>query len=405
MRGHEFLLNINSTKIKFGLKRTKLLLKACGSPQKKILSIQIAGTNGKGSTASLISNVLIENGYKVGLFTSPHLVVMNERIRINHQLISDYFINQFVLKHKKNIEKIGASYFEILSVMAMDYFFQNNIDIAILETGLGGKLDSITSMENSGLIFTTISYDHMQILGETIEEIAYEKSGAIKASNQFVISTQQVLKIRKILNKKAKQQKKAIHYVGLIKDNELKYLKGQYQDENATLASLALLQMEIFFQFKLNNMSQHIRNTFWPGRLQTIQKSPLIIFDVGHNAQGILANYDYFKYFIQKYNQKFLIIGFESTKKIIIELQKLVSLFDNIFITETGIKKSMDSNKLYKEINHPKMTVNLNLNQLLLQTVNQIERNDILLILGSHYFGGAINKIFKNCFDNDSNMY
>ena len=404
MNGLDFLLNINSTKIKFGLERTNFLLQSCKNPHKKIFSIQIAGTNGKGSTAAMVSNVLIQNGYRVGVFTSPHLVTMNERIQINNQLISNSFINQFINRHHSDIIKIGASYFEIFSVMAMEYFLQNNVDIAILETGLGGKLDSISAMENSGLIFSSISYDHMQILGNTIEKIALEKAGAIKKSNNFIISTKQELKVVNILNSEAAKEQKKIEYVQQTKDNKLKHLKGAHQNQNAALAKLALSKISRLFKFKTDKASLYISNTFWPGRLQTIQTKPFVVFDVGHNAQGIMATYNYLKCFIQRYNKKILIIGFESTKEIIQETSKLSTLFDEVVFTETGIKNSMSAKQLSRQITHPNIFVNLKLNQLLLQVHGQMEKNDMLLILGSHYFGGAINKLFKNCFDNRSNM-
>ena len=158
------------------------------------------------------------------------------------------------------------------------------------------------------------------------------------------------------------------------------------------------------FKFKIDNASLHISNTFWPGRLQTIQTKPFVVFDVGHNAQGIMATYNYLKCFIQRYNKKTLIIGFESTKEIIQETSKLSTLFDEVVFTETGIKNSMSAKQLSQQITHPNIFVNLKLNQLLLQVHGQMEKNDMLLILGSHYFGGAINKLFKNCFDNRSNM-
>lgn len=404
MNGLDFLLNINSAKIKFGLERTSFLLESCNNPHKKIFSIQIAGTNGKGSTAAIISNVLIKNGYRVGLFTSPHLVAMNERIQINNQLISNSFINQFINQYHSDIVKIGASYFEIFSVMAMEYFLQNNVDIAILETGLGGKLDSVSAMENSGLIFTTISYDHMHILGNTIEKITLEKAGAIKKSNNFIISTKQELKVVDILNLEADKKQKNIEYVQQIKDNKLKHLKGAHQNQNATLAKFALSKISTLFKFKIDKASLHISNTFWPGRLQTIQTKPFVVFDVGHNAQGIVAIYDYFKCLIQRYNKKTLIVGFESTKEIIKEVSRLSALFDEVIFTETGIKNSMSAKQMSQQIKHPNIFVNLKLNQLLLQVHGQMGKNDMLLILGSHYFGESIDKLFKNCFDNHSNM-
>ena len=216
--------------------------------------------------------------------------------------------------------------------------------------------------------------------------------------------SKQELKVVNVLNSKAEKEQKKIEYVQQIKDNKLKYLKGAHQNQNATLAKLALFKISRLFKLKIDEASLHISNTFWPGRLQTIQTKPFVVFDVGHNAQGIMAAYNYLKCFIRRYNKKTLIIGFESTKEIIQETSKLATLFDEVIFTETGIKNSMSAKQLSQQITHPNIFVNLKLNQLLLQVRGQMEKNDMLLILGSHYFGGAINKLFKNCFDNHSNM-
>ena len=170
------LLSINSKKIKYGLTRTKKLLHACGNPQKKLLSIQIVGTNGKGTTAAMLANVCINNNYKTGLFTSPHLVSLNERIRINHQNIPDYIIDNFLLIHKKAINIIQPSFFEIMTVLSLYYFVQEKVDIAILETGLGGALDSVTAARCNAVVFTPIDYDHMSILGDSLQKIAAQKA-------------------------------------------------------------------------------------------------------------------------------------------------------------------------------------------------------------------------------------
>ena len=176
MNGKNFLLSIDTKKIKYGLLRTKQLLEACNNPQKKIKSIQIIGTNGKGTIAAMLNNVLINNGYKTGLFTSPHLVSFNERISINYKKIPESFINSFIKKYKKSIEFIKPSFFEIMTVMGIYYFQQKRVDFAILETGLGGRLDSVTAANAEVAIFTSISYDHTQILGKQLSDIAYELS-------------------------------------------------------------------------------------------------------------------------------------------------------------------------------------------------------------------------------------
>ena len=180
MKEKNFLLSIDTKKIKYGLIRTKKLLEACNSPHKRIQSIQVVGTNGKGTTCAMLAHVLVQNNYKVGLFTSPHLVEINERISVIFKKIPDSFIQYFINKYQEQIDNIKPSFFEIMTVLSIYYFDYMKVDFAILETGLGGRLDSVTAIKSSIVIFTSISYDHMSILGNTLELIAKEKKRIIK---------------------------------------------------------------------------------------------------------------------------------------------------------------------------------------------------------------------------------
>ena len=175
-----YLLSLESKGIKLGLERTKQLLQVCGDPQKKIQSIQVIGTNGKGSTSAMIANIFKVSGYKVGLYTSPHLATINERIRINGKAILDDKIIEFINQYQISIDKLNSSFFETITALAVWYFEKEKVDIAILETGLGGRLDSITACDSRLLVCTSISKDHEHILGNTIEEISYEKICALK---------------------------------------------------------------------------------------------------------------------------------------------------------------------------------------------------------------------------------
>ena len=409
MEGRKFLLSINSAKIKFGLERTEALLKECSNPEKNLLSVQIVGTNGKGSTSAMIAQSLTKLNFKVGHFTSPHLVDLKERIRINNQLISDDYINKFILKYKSSIKKIGASFFEIMSVMAVKYFSDNNVDIAILETGLGGKLDSITSMKSKGLIFTSISMDHMNILGDSLEQITQEKAGAITQYTKWVLSTKQQLSVQNILDKNAKIKNLNIEYI--IKNsffsnsNECFNLLGKHQMTNANLAALGVSQILSSF-FKDSNKlfnPKDLLDTFWPGRIQKLSDKPDIIFDVAHNSEGIQALSDYISSVKNLYNKKYLIIGFESTKQIFGDLNELISIFDETIITETKIRNSMLAKEIYKSVNlKNKMTIDTNSYNAINFYKNKLTHSDLLVIAGSHYFGNVLNKIFKNCFENKS---
>ena len=176
----EYLFTLETKGIRLGLERTQELLQNCNNPQKQIDSIQIIGTNGKGSTASMITNILMHAGYRVGKYTSPHLIKVNERIQINNIPIENSEIDEFITKHKTDIDDIGATFFETLTVLALYYFYKSGIDIAVLETGLGGKYDSVSAAEASLYIFTPISLDHTHILGNSISEIAKDKASAIR---------------------------------------------------------------------------------------------------------------------------------------------------------------------------------------------------------------------------------
>ena len=176
----EYLLSIETRGIKMGINRTVELMQSCGNPQNTLQCIQVAGTNGKGSVCAILANIFKKAGYKTGLFTSPHLVNLNERIRINGTPISNKEIEIFINKYKLQIETIKATFFETITTIACWYFNKERVDIAIMETGLGGRLDSVTICNPLVTILTPISLDHIEILGNSLESIAYEKAGIFK---------------------------------------------------------------------------------------------------------------------------------------------------------------------------------------------------------------------------------
>ncbi len=183
----DYLYSLQKSGIKFGLENTKKLLEFLGNPQNSFKSIHIAGTNGKGSTSSLIASVLSKLNYRVGLYTSPHLVRFNERIRIDGNEIEDSYLVDKVILLKDLIEKIKPTFFEVTTAIAFKYFADSNIDYAVIETGLGGRLDSTNVIMPEISIITKIDIDHKDFLGETIEKIAYEKGGIIKPNIPVVV--------------------------------------------------------------------------------------------------------------------------------------------------------------------------------------------------------------------------
>ena len=174
------LFSLQRLGIKVGLEHTEKLLYKIGNPHKQLRCIHIAGTNGKGSTCAIITNILIEHGLSVGLYTSPHLVRFNERIKINGEQISDIAISKFMKKNTDHIKNIKTTFFETTTAMAFDYFIKESVDIAVIETGLGGRLDSTNVISPSVCGISSISLDHMEILGDSIEKISKEKAGIIK---------------------------------------------------------------------------------------------------------------------------------------------------------------------------------------------------------------------------------
>ncbi len=171
---------IGNSAIKKDLKNTRKLCKILGNPQEKFKSIHIAGTNGKGSSSHMIASILAQSGYKTGLYTSPHLKHFTERIKVNGTPVSEEYIVEFVKSMKPAIEQIRPSFFELTVAMAFDYFAKKNVDVAVIEVGLGGRLDSTNVIVPEVSLITNISYDHQEMLGETLEEIAAEKGGIIK---------------------------------------------------------------------------------------------------------------------------------------------------------------------------------------------------------------------------------
>ncbi|MDC0201983.1 bifunctional folylpolyglutamate synthase/dihydrofolate synthase [Flavobacteriales bacterium] len=260
------------------------------NPHLNFKSIHIAGTNGKGSTAHMISSILQESGYKVGLYTSPHLKNFRERIRINGKMIPEKSVVDFVQQYKTDFEKMEMSFFEFTVAMAFNYFSEEELDIAIIETGLGGRLDSTNIIKPLVSVITNIGFDHTSLLGNTIKKIATEKAGIIKENIPVVIGRKQK-ECENIFIKKAKDKNSVITFcTGETKQQT--DLKGNYQSENVrtTLFSIKEIQKQGFTISEENikkGLMSVIKNTSLLGRWQISQNEPLIICDSAHNEDGI----------------------------------------------------------------------------------------------------------------------
>jgi len=264
--------------------------KKLGTPHKKFKSIHVAGTNGKGSVSHMLASILQEAGYKVGLYTSPHLKDFRERIKINGEIISESEVVQFVSENKIDFEKIDLSFFEFTVALTFNYFAKQKIDIAIIETGLGGRLDSTNIIKPELSIITNIGLDHTNLLGNTLEEIAVEKAGVIKNNTPIIIGRKQEVTEQTFRNIAQKNDAELIY--ASEKKSYKTDLEGIYQKENSNTCLTAIQSLQnmgwrIPESSIKKGLANTIKNTSLLGRWQLISKSPDTICDIGHNEDGI----------------------------------------------------------------------------------------------------------------------
>ncbi len=308
---------VGKTAYKPGLENITQLCEFFGNPQEKIKTIHIAGTNGKGSTSNMLASVLQEAGYKTGLYNSPHLIDFTERIKINGENCDKEFVFQFIQKLKKLPPVITPSFFEFTTVMAFDYFYRKKVDYAIIEVGLGGRLDSTNIITPLVSAITNVALDHQEILGETIEEIALEKAGIIK-QNISVISGAENVTVKNIIKAKAAEQKAEFIDATKIETDLQSDLRGNYQLKNikvtlGLISSLKDLGLEISETNIKNGLLNVQKNTNFIGRWYEFSKDPLTICDTAHNQAGLE---EVFAQLNAIRKVKHIILGFVTDKKI-----------------------------------------------------------------------------------------
>lgn len=290
-----------------------------GNPQKKLKCIHIAGTNGKGSTSHMIASVLQSEGYKVGLTTSPHFKDFRERIRVNGEICTKEFVLDFVKKNAAFIESVQASFFEVAVAMAFSYFEKQKVDFAVVETGLGGRLDATNIIHPILSVITNIGWDHTSLLGNTLEKIAFEKAGIIKPKVPVIIG-EASQNIAVVFMKKAKELTAEIVFSESLEIPDYPSdLKGIYQTKNKKTVVAAIRQLrksgyvisEKSLQEGLINV---VKNTGLRGRWEILQTQPLIVADTAHNTHGLQE--------IQKqlnqtsYEKLHLVLGFVNDKDV-----------------------------------------------------------------------------------------
>jgi dihydrofolate synthase/folylpolyglutamate synthase len=275
------------------LTNIKLLATHLGNPENQLKCIHVAGTNGKGSTSHMLASVLQEAGYKVGLYTSPHLKDFRERIKINGQEISEEFVCEFISKHKNFFEANDMSFFEMSVGLAFDYFASEKVDIAIIEVGLGGRLDATNIINPLVSVITNIDLDHTQFLGTTPKEIAGEKAGIIKPNTPVVIG-EYTSETQGVFLAKAEEQKAPIYFASdLVQEVYPSDLIGDYQFHNKKTVQQTIFVLNAQNEFKISNenlkegLLKVVTNTGLQGRWQQLGESPKIICDTAHNKHGL----------------------------------------------------------------------------------------------------------------------
>ncbi len=381
-------------------------------PHKKYKTIHIAGTNGKGSVAHSIASVLQEAGYKTGLYTSPHYIDFRERIKINGINISKEFVIKFTQKHKSIFSSLKPSFFEITAAMAFDYFAQQNVDIAVIEVGMGGRLDSTNIINPILSIITNISYDHTQFLGNNLKSIATEKAGIIKRNIPVVIGETKP-ELKAVFSIKAQEVDAPIFFAnhnfslsnivhssdntlifninkhGKLYFNSLEFgLNGDYQQYNiiTIVQAIELLQkqMTISEHNIFAGLKNVISNTKIMGRWQKLNDYPKIICDAGHNFDGILQVTEQLKY--QQYDKLHIIFGMVNDKEIS-KILKLLPQQAKYYFTKANIQRALDQNILKNQAQNYNLHGSSfsSVNKAIEEAIKNAQKNDLIFIGGSSY--------------------
>lgn len=411
-----WLENRNIPLGEFTLDNIKALLEIFNKPQDKLKIIHITGTNGKGSVASFIANALIENDYSVGKFTSPYITNIREEIEVNRKIISEEDFAEISSEVRKEVEELDkkeifVSGFEILTSIAYIYFERKNLDFAVMEVGMGGRVDSTNVMEKSIPVFCHIALDHANILGDTLEKIAREKGGIIK-ENSHVFSYPQAEEAKEELKSLAKEKSSSfsdfnLDEVEIIYSNEYvnKFnfrsykdveisLIGEHQAFNAALALMVLEYLRDDYKLDPDKIKEGLRKAENIGRTECLSRAPLIVVDGSHNLDSIEG----IEKSVKKFTYNKLILGFSLLKdkdhKHILE--KIEGLADKIVLTEIDNDRFTDIDLLekeFKEISNKEIYAIKDRKEAVEKTLDLADEGDMILWCGSLYLIKDIRKI------------
>ena len=341
--------NVGSNAYKEGLENTHILDEHFGHPHTQFRTIHVAGTNGKGSCSHTIASVLQEAGYKVGLFTSPHLTDFRERIRVNGTMIPEQYVMDFIDNERDFFEPLHPTFFELTTALAFKYFAEQKVDVAVIEVGLGGRLDCTNIITPDISIITNISFDHVQYLGDTLAKIAGEKAGIIKHGVPVVIGEKHP-ETTPVFTEKAKREQAPLYFAEDYKPNkDYQYeLKGLYQSKNLQTSLCAIDQLirngyHITEENIQNGLLHVTHHTGLRGRWQIVRHSPTVICDTGHNVGGIKYIAQQLKE--QKCQELRIVFGMVSDKDVnsVLELMPQNAKY---YFCQASVKRAMPHHQL-----------------------------------------------------------
>ena len=420
----KYITGVGNFGSNYGLERTHKLLEYLGNPEKDLKLIHIAGTNGKGSTTSMITEILMGAGYKVGMYTSPFIEEFEERIQINRQNIPKETLATLIDEIKVVVDRVieeGYNHpteFEIITVLMLLYFKKEKIDFGVIEVGLGGRLDSTNVITPILQVITSISYDHTNLLGNTLEEIAGEKAGIIKKNIPTVVYPQEEGALKVIKNKCAAMEsdlytadKDNMKFVKVVNEDKpyqlLKYkeefniflpLLGEHQILNL---SVAMKVIEVLNNRKIVNITtesiiKSIKNVTWKGRLEVLSNNPYVVIDGAHNIQGIKTlSRNIKKYF--KYENLHLILGILADK----DVEEMIKIITPIAKQVYAVTPNSIRAELADDLKNEIVKYNANCRafdeyeEAYLEALKNAKENDIILASGSLYMIGDMRKIIN----------
>ncbi|HCX89410.1 MAG: bifunctional folylpolyglutamate synthase/dihydrofolate synthase [Deltaproteobacteria bacterium CG12_big_fil_rev_8_21_14_0_65_43_10] len=415
----EYLYALQASGIKLGLTNISRLLELLGNPQRGLKSIHVGGTNGKGSVAAMVSSILDKAGYKVGLYTSPHLVNFTERIRINNHEIPESRVAELTDIIYRKIEGTDLTrditFFEFTTAIAMLYFLEQGIDFAVLEVGMGGRFDSTNVVDPLVSVITNVSMDHQQYLGKTIHEIAFEKAGIIKKGGIVITAITQPSVLSSI-QEKCLQDGAALYIVGKdikgrrMADGRVDYygmkdkysglrlnLLGRHQVTNAVIALGAIEALkEKGYEIEDKAIYEGLESTYWPGRLEVVRRDPLVVLDCAHNPAGIKTLRDAISDGVFSFERLFLVLGIMMDKDFKSIISKLVPLADKIVLTRPRMDRSASPQILYEEVKkyYKEAEIVDDVKKAVSFAISLAQREDMVCVTGSIFTVGEARELF-----------